>query len=100
MAAFQPEYVNMIGMNANSQALGATGATACVRLAVDPVPKLNPRTMNIRKAPTLSAARMLLTRVPGPTPRRCTHDISQIAETATMVCGDTVSGTYGSGRTK
>src|SRR5207249_2315166 len=92
-AAFQPEYVNMIATSARSHDVGATGAEAACRFAIEPVPNANPSAMKSTSADTLSAASTLPTIRPGPTPRTWIQAIKAITHSATRVCGEMVSGT-------
>jgi hypothetical protein len=59
-----------------------------------------PRAMNMSSASTLRVASTLPMTRPGPTPRRCTHDISRIADSATRDCRENTSGIHGKGIVK
>jgi len=90
----------MIGMSAKSHPAVVTGAALCCRFAAAPVPSVRPKAMKPTNAATFSAARMLVTVRPGPTPTMCTRAATTIAELATSVWTENVSGTYGTGMTK
>src|SRR5687768_18359383 len=95
--AFHPEYASITGMNANSQLVAATSPPAVETLPNDPVPNAKPAAINNRNAVTLSAASTFIATRPGPTPMMCTAASSQTDATATRVCTENVSGTYGIG---
>ena len=61
---------------------------------------VKPSAMKISSADTLSPASTLVMSRPGPTPRTWIHVISAIAQSATSVRLENVSGTIGSGTTK
>ncbi len=85
------------GTRAKSHEPGEGEPATVVRLVIDPVPKANPSTMKSSSALIFRLARTLPTSRPGPTPRRWIHDISQIATSAVIVCGERVSVTMPSG---
>src|SRR5688500_17976402 len=68
-AAFHPEYVNMIGINAKSRPVIATGPADCVTFDGEPVPAVSPYAMHNTSDTIFSVVRTLLAMRPGPTPR-------------------------------
>src|SRR4051812_27727276 len=81
-AAFQPEYVNITGINASSQPANATGWCSATRV-VSPPPADSPSATKIISAATFNKASTLPTTRPGPTPREWTHASAQMAVSAT-----------------
>ena len=85
--------MNITGISASSHAPPVTGPADVTKCPPDPVPIVKPSAMKISSADTLSPAKRLVMRRPGPTPRTWMHVISAIAQSAMALRREKVSGT-------